>query len=439
MKIWVLWTGYVWLIQAVWLSSLWFDVTAVDIFPDKIDALNKGIPTIYENGLEELLKKTYEDINFTTDNTQLQWCDVIFLCVGTPQDQSGKTDLTYITKAAIDLQKILNGDEIVVIKSTVPVWTNQMIYDILGGENPVVSNPEFLREWLAISDFYHPDRIVLWFKNSNQENKDIVDRLDHIYKKFSQDGVAIIKTDWNTAELIKYAANSFLATKISFINEIARLSDTVWADIRDVAKAIGMDPRIGEQFLNAGIGYGWSCFPKDVKSLIHQFQDKWLQSSIIEKVDHINTTQVDYFLEKIYNIYWEDLHWKVFSIVGLAFKPDTDDLRESRALILIEKLLEKGAMLQVFDYNTKARNNFEKYAYSLNIGIKNFVPMTLTSSFDQCVQWSDALIVALEEKRILDENLEDIKLKDNIIFDWKNTIPREIAEKFGFTYHGMGC
>lgn len=437
MKIWVIWTGYVWLIQAVWLSDLWFDVTAVDIFQEKIDQLNSWIPTIYENWLEELLQKTYKNINFTTDKTTLKWCDVVFLCVWTPQDDEWKTDLTYIRQASKDLSEILNWDEIVVVKSTVPVWTNREVYEILWHKNPVASNPEFLREWLAINDFFNPDRIVLGFRENEDEK--VISKLEKIYSNFTKNNVEIFKTDWQTAELIKYAANSFLATKITFINEIARLADSVWADVRWVAKAIWMDPRVWDKFLNAWIGYGWSCFPKDVKSLIHQFSEKWLDADIIKNVDKTNTTQVNYFLDKIFNKYWNDLHWKTIAVVGLAFKPDTDDLRESRALIIVQKLLKAWAMLRVFDYNSKARENFEKYSYSLSTWIKNFIPITHTSSFEECVKGCDTLVITIEDKKILDENLWNIKLKDNTIFDWKNIIPKEEAQRLGFEYYGVWC
>ncbi len=437
MKIGVIGTGYVWLIQAVGLSDLWLDVVAVDIFQEKIDQLNNWIPTIYENWLEELLQKTYKNINFTTDKTSLKNCDVVFLCVGTPQDDTGKTDLTYIKQASKDLSKILNWDEIVVVKSTVPVGTNEMVYDILWQSNPVVSNPEFLREWLAIHDFYNPDRIVLGFKKN--EDKNVIKKLEKIYSNFEKNSVEIFKTDWQTAELIKYAANSFLATKITFINEVARLADSVGADVRDVATAIWMDPRVWNKFLNAWIWYGGSCFPKDVKSLIHQFGENWLDADIITNVDKTNTTQVNYFLDKVFKKYWNDLHWKTFGIVWLAFKPDTDDLRESRALIIVQELLKAWAMLRVFDYNKKARENFEKYSYSLSTWIKNFIPITHSNTFEECITWCNSLIITIEDKKILKENLENIKLKDNTIFDGKNIIPKQKALNLWFEYYGIGC
>ncbi len=433
MKIWVIWTGYVWLIQAVWLSDLWHEVIAIDVFQDKIDQLNKWIPTIYEDWLEELLQKTYKKIDFSIDKSKLVWCDIIFLCVGTPQDDTWKTDLTYIKQASKELSKILKWDEIIVVKSTVPVWTNEMVFDILWWKNPVASNPEFLREWLAIHDFYNPDRVVLGFKS--WEKQEVIEKLSSIYDIFKDKWAEIFRTDWQTAELIKYAANSFLATKITFINEVARLADKVWANVVDVAKAIWMDPRIGDKFLNAWIWYGWSCFPKDVKSLIHQFWENNLEWEIIKKVDETNSSQVEYFLQKIFNKYWEDLTWKTFGIMWVAFKPDTDDLRESRALIIINKLLEAWASLKVFDYNSKARENFKTYINAKELSTSRWTVKVKTyEDFSNIINEVDSLIITLEDKRILEENIENNSIKDKIIFDGKNILNRNIIKNMWINY-----
>ena len=433
MKIWVIWTGYVWLIQAVWLSDLWHEVIAIDVFQDKIDQLNKWIPTIYEDWLEELLQKTYKKIDFSIDKSKLVLCDIIFLCVGTPQDDTWKTDLTYIKQASKELSKILKWEEIIVVKSTVPVWTNEMVFDILWWKNPVASNPEFLREWLAIHDFYNPDRVVLGFKL--WEKQEVIEKLSRIYDIFADKWAEVFITDWQTAELIKYAANSFLATKITFINEVARLADKVWANVVDVAKAIWMDPRIGDKFLNAWIWYGWSCFPKDVKSLIHQFWENNLEWEIIKKVDETNSSQVEYFLQKIFNKYWEDLTWKTFGIMWVAFKPDTDDLRESRALIIINKLLEAWASLKVFDYNSKARENFKTYINAKELSTSRWsVKVKTYENFSNIINEVDSLIITLEDKRILEENIENNSIKDKIIFDGKNILNRNIIKNMWINY-----
>jgi len=432
MKIWVIWTGYVWLIQATWLAKIGFSVTAIDIFQEKIDMLNKWIPTIYENWLEDLLKETYQNINFSTNISEISWSDIIFLCVWTPQDNQWKTNLEYIKQATKDLQKLMIGNEIIVIKSTVPVWTNKEISEILENKYPIVSNPEFLREWLAIEDFFNPDRIVLGFKNN--EKQENIEKVIKTYSFFKEKNIEIVKTNWETAELIKYSANSFLATKISFINEISKIADKTWANIKDISKAIWLDPRIWDKFLNAWIGYGGSCFPKDVKSLIHQFKENNLNWKIIEAVDQVNLEQVEYFIEKILNKYNWNISGKTFWIAWIAFKPDTDDLRESRALVIIEKLLDAWAHLKVFDYNEKARENFEKYSYSLTTLIKNFIPIEVKDSFEKVTTNIDSLIIAIEDKRILDENFSKLELKDNVIFDWKNLLNKKEIEKNNIEY-----
>lgn len=433
MKISVIWTWYIWLIQSVWLSKLWFKVTSLDVFQDKINKLKSWLPTIYEDWLDELLKETYKNINFTTDKNEIIWSDIIFVCVWTPQDDDWKTDLGYVYGAIEDIKPLLNWNEIIVVKSTVPVWTNRNIFKLLWEKNPVVSNPEFLREWIAINDFFNPDRIVLGFRDD--VNQEVKDKLKNLYSFFLEKKIPIIETDWQTAELIKYAANSFLATKITFINEIARLSDSVWANVKDIAKAIGIDNRIWEKFLNAWIGYGWSCFPKDVKSLIHQFKEYNLTWEIITKVDYINHTQVDYFLDKIFKKYNNNLHGKEIAILWVAFKPDTDDLRESKWLEIIKKLLYAWAKLKVYDYNKKALDNFKSYYEWLMLSNSRwFFPIEIWDNFLNICDNSNFLVVTIEDNRILQEDFAKIKLRDNIIFDGKNILNKTEINKLGINY-----
>lgn len=425
MKISVIWTWYVWLIQAVWLADLWFEITALDVFQDKIDLLKSWVPTIYENWLEELLNKNLKNINFTTNKQEISWSDIIFLCVWTPQDEEWKTDLWYIFWACDDLKNILKWNEIIIIKSTVPVGTNKKIYDFFWWKNHIVSNPEFLREWLAIQDFFNPDRIVLWF--NKEEKEEVKQKVFDVYKYFSQKNVNILSTNWETAELIKYAANSFLATKITFINEIARLSDSVWADVKDIACAIWMDKRIWKDFLNAWIWYGWSCFPKDVKSLIHQFSENNLSWEIIKKVDETNSSQVNYFTKKIFDFYQNQLHSKTISILWVAFKPDTDDLRESKWLEIVKKLLYSWVKLKVYDYNKKALENFDKYTKWLFLAnSRGFFPIEICNNFDDLIKNSDSLVITLEDKNILKEDLNSLtNLNDKVIFDGKNILNKK--------------
>lgn len=433
MKISIIWTWYIWLIQAVWLTKMWFQITALDVFQDKIDKLNSWIPTIYEEWLDLLLKETYKNINFTTDKSNITWSDIIFICVWTPQDDTWKTDLGYVFWACEDIKQYLKWDEIIIVKSTVPVWTNKKVYELLDRKNKVVSNPEFLREWLAIKDFFAPDRIVFWFQDL--EDTKTIKKVNEVYKYFIDKNTPVLNTDWQTAELIKYAANSFLATKITFINEIARLSDQVWANIKDIANAIWMDERIWKQFLNAWIWYGWSCFPKDIKSLIHQFKENNLTWEIITKVDETNNSQVQYFLDKIFKHYNNNLHWKVISVLWVAFKPGTDDLRESKWIEIIKKLMYSWAKLRIYDYNKEALINFKRYLDWIILGNSRwFFEVLVVNSFEELVNEADSLVITLEDKNILSENLANIKLKSNIIFDWKNILNKNEVTKLGIQY-----
>lgn len=433
MKIVVLGTGYVWLIQATGLAKMGFSVTAIDVVPEKIALLQKGIPTIYEDGLDALLQESRANIDFTLDLEAVRGVDVIFLCVPTPQDSSGATDLSFIRTACESIKPLLTGSEIIVIKSTIPVWTNAMVYTLLWERNPVVSNPEFLREWVAIYDFFHPTRVILWFRD--HETPTVKEQVRSVYAYFEQKDIPILEMNWNTAELTKYAANAFLATKITFMNELARLADASGADMRQIGKALGLDPRIGSRHLSPGIGYGWSCFPKDVKSLIHQFQSYGLRGEIVEQVDAINLTQPRYFLTKILSHYHQRLQGKIFAFSGLTFKPDTDDLRESRSLDLMRLLLEQWAHLRVFDYNQKAREHFKKYQTQF----LSTSPVVLCDTFDTMLVDTDALIVTVEDPRIQDENLVWVGISDRVIFDGRNILQKELLESKWFTYYGIGC
>ncbi len=437
MKIVVLGTWYVGLIQAVWLAKIWYQVTAIDVIEEKIQLLKKGISPIYEAWLTELLHEVKDNIEFTTDKSSIPDADIVFLCVPTPQDEEGKTDLWYLRSACESIRPLLTGKEILIIKSTVPLGTNQMVYELLLKKNSIVSNPEFLREGLAVYDFFNPSRVLLGFHKDEQVTTR--EKVREVYSYFSNKNVPIIETDWGTAELTKYAANAFLAMKITFMNEIARLSDASGADIRGITHSLGLDPRIGIKHLSPGMWYGGSCFPKDVKSLIHQFHTYGLTGKIVEQVDAINDTQPEYFLSKITRFYWENLHGKVFAVSGLAFKPDTDDLRESRAIDLIKLLLDKGASLRVFDYNEKARENFKKLSYSFSVTNRSFISLELCDTFEEMISGSDALVVTLEDPRIKDENIVRDAVRDGVIFDGRNILDKESLVSKGFIYFGIGC
>ena len=425
MKIWIIWTGYVWLIQAIWLAKLGFDVVSLDIDEKKIEDLKNWIAVIYEPWLKELLAEVKENIKFTTNYKDLNDCEIIFVAVWTPQDKRWRTNKDFIHKASISIkQNLENNDKVIVIKSTVPVGTNKEVSEILGEWFEVVSNPEFLREWKAIDDFFEPDRVIVWFwKNAKEETKEKIRKL---YNYFIEKNIPYIETTWETAELIKYAANSFLATKISFINELSQLADKVGADIQELANGIWLDKRIWKSFLNAWLGYGWSCFPKDVKSLIHQFSENGLKGNIIEAVDNTNQNQLNYFLNKIENFY-DDLDWKNLLVLWLAFKPDTDDLRESRAIALIQKLQEKGAEVVWYDPLEKARENVRTFYPEINV-----IDDLQNVDFSK-INW---IIIATEYESFNDLDWENIfsKISMPVIFDGRNILDKNKIKKIGFIY-----
>ncbi len=429
MKIVVIGTWYVGLIQAVGLAKIGYQVTAVDVVEEKIALLKQGIPPIYENDLPELLQEVHGNIEFTLDKNVASGADIIFLCVPTPQDSEGKTDLSYLRSACEWLKSILTGNEIVIVKSTVPMGTNAMVYEFLGEKNSVVSNPEFLREGVAIYDFFHPSRVILGYREGESEG--IKQKVRSVYDYFKKEWVEIIEGNWQTVELIKYAANAFLATKLSFMNEVARLSDKAGADIRTITHALWTDPRIGSKHLSPGLWYGGSCFPKDVRSLMHQFASHGLHGEIIDQVDRVNSEQAVYFVSKILAYYHDNLDGKTFALSGLAFKPDTDDLRESKGIEVISLLLSHGANIRVHDYTEKARVNFMRHSLASKV--------TVCENFEDLFLWADCLIVTLEDTRIQKEDFSRLTLRDKTIFDGRNILPKEALMSLGYSYFGIGC
>lgn len=426
MKIWIIGTWYVWLIQALWLAKIGFDIICLDIDKNKINDLKNGKAVIYEPWLDNILIETKSKINFTTNYYDLNNCDIIFVAVWTPQDKRGRTNKDFIHKASISIKDNLNKGKIIVIKSTVPVWTNKEVSEILWEWFDVVSNPEFLREWKALDDFFEPDRIIVWF-DKNKKTDIAKEKIKKLYDFFIKKEIPYIETNWSTSELIKYAWNSFLATKISFINELSQLSDKVWADIEKLTIWIWLDKRIWKKFLNAWLGYGWSCFPKDIKSLIHQFQENWLGWKIISSVDQINDEQLDYFLSKIQDFY-DDISKKTFLVLWLAFKPDTDDLRESRAIALIEKLKINWANIYAYDPLEKARENTKYFYPNINVveRLENFENI-----------WDiDWIIIATEYKSFKELNWQDLKIKVSmpVIFDGRNILDKEKIINIWFIY-----
>lgn len=350
MNVAVIGTGYVGLVTGVVLSEIGHTVTCIDIDEIKMKSLKSGKSPIYEPGLDELMARNIEKnrLSFTMSHKEaFKEAEIVFIAVGTPQSESGAPDLSYIKQAAKDIALNIIRDTIVVVKSTVPVGTNDLIKTIIekhlivNARVDIVSNPEFLREGFAIHDTFHADRIVI-----GAESEVIGDKIEQLYKALN---LPIIRTNRRSAEMIKYAANAFLAVKISYINEIANLCEKVGVNVLDVADGMGMDHRIGRAFLNPGLGYGGSCFPKDTEAIAFLGRENGNPMTIIESAIKVNFRQQQLFLQKVLDYFNDDVTSKTIGILGLAFKPNTDDLREAPSIYLIEELEKRGALVKAYD------------------------------------------------------------------------------------------
>lgn len=324
-----------------------------------------------------------------------------------------------------------------VVKSTVPIGTNRILKERLKGYAlEIISNPEFLKEGVALKEFLNPERIVLGFDDNDSISREI---LDVVYKTFKEKDIPFIITNYETSEMIKYASNAFLATKISFINELSKLADKTNADIKTVAYSMGLDNRIGKKFLNAGIGYGGSCFPKDVKSLIKQFECNNINPKIMAATDNVNENQIEWFFEKIKN-YYGNLNSKRFAVLGLAFKPDTDDLRESAGIKLIELMLKEGAIIKGYDYVKKARENaYKMYTLEKSKAFYGYNVYIVDNLID-AVSKADGIIITVEDNKLNNEDWTNVfnSIGEKIIFDGKNILNKEEVKKIGFEYIGVG-
>lgn len=431
MNITVIGTGYVGLVTGVCLAETGNKVTCVDIDQQKIELLSKGIPTIYESGLEKMLQYNISQgrLSFTTDLQQaVQDALVIFLALPTPANEDGSANVSYILKAAEEIGAHINGYKVIVNKSTVPVGTADKVRNILASisahEFDVISNPEFLKEGMAIADFMKPDRIII---GTNSEKAREIMR--ELYAPYIRQGNPIYFMDERSAELTKYAANAFLATKITFMNEIAQICERVGANIDDIRLGIGADDRIGKRFLFAGIGYGGSCFPKDVQALKHIAQENEYQFKIIDAVHEVNEQQKISLLPKILSHFNENIAGKKIAFWGLAFKPNTDDIREAPALKLIEELIARGASITAYD--PEAMNNVKN---KLDNQIELFDDAYLT------LQDADALVVATEWSNFRAPDFERIAslLKSKVIFDGRNLYDLQKMKSLGFQYYSIG-
>ncbi len=431
MKIAVVGTGYVGLVTGTCFAETGNEVICVDIDQAKVNKLSNGQITIYEPGLEKLfLRNLREDrLSFTTSLEEgIKDAAIIVLALPTPQDEDGSADLKYVLGVAKHLGKILTAYKIIIDKSTVPVGTSEKVHKAIAenykGDFDVVSNPEFLREGVAVEDFMKPDRVVIG-TGSERARK----LLNDLYSPFVRQGNPIIFMDERSAELTKYAANSFLATKISFMNEIAQLCERMGADVDLVRKGIGGDERIGRRFLFPGIGYGGSCFPKDVKALARSSKEAGYDFRILDAVMSVNDQQKLHLIPKIKNYFRGDLKGKKFALWGLAFKPNTDDIREAPALYMIDALLAEGASVHAFD--PEAMKNARQ-----QIGNK----IEYAENQYDCLENADALIISTEWNEFRTPNFLKIvtALKQKVIFDGRNLFDTNAIRELGFYYECVG-
>ena len=431
MRIAMIGTGYVGLVSGACFADFGHHVTCVDKDGDKIDGLNAGRMPIWEPGLESLVKANEERgrLAFTTDlATGMEGAEAVFIAVGTPARRGdGHADLTYVFDAVRELAKVIKPGTVVVTKSTVPVGTGDRIEEILREEGvegvSVASNPEFLREGAAIADFKHPDRIVV-----GAENERAQEVLREIYRPLFLNRAPILITSRRTAELTKYAANAFLAVKISFINEIANLCEAVDADVQDVARGIGLDNRIGAKFLHAGPGYGGSCFPKDTLALLQTADLAGVDQRIVRTTVAVNDERKASMVERVVRALGGEARDKKVAILGLAFKPNTDDMREAPSIPLVNGLVERGA--QVVAYDPVARNQAEQMLDGIQ-----FADDAYAAAAD-----ADALVIVTEwdEFRALDLEQLAASMRGKLLIDLRNVYDRSEAEEAGLTYFGIG-
>jgi len=436
MKIAIVGTGYVGLVTATCLAEVGLDLICVDIDSKKIESLKQGISPIYEPGLEDMLQRNIEKkrLMFTTSLASVMSdIDVVFSAVGTPPDEDGSADLQYVLDVAHTVGKNMSKYVLVITKSTVPVGTAKLVSAAIQEELDkrgvlipfdVASNPEFLKEGDAINDFMKPDRIVCGV--NSQKAQDI---LQKIYNPFVLNGHPVIFTDISSAEMIKYAANSMLATRISFMNDIANLCELVGADINMVRQGIGSDTRIGTKFLYAGVGYGGSCFPKDVKALIKTADQYGYSLEVLKAVEQVNDRQKTVLFDKLYQYYHADLAGKRIAILGLAFKPNTDDMREAPSLVLIDKLLKANCEVLVYD-PVAMEESYRRIGNSV----------TYCNNLYETLQNADAMLLVTEwtEFRILDLYKVKELMRNPVIFDGRNIYKSEEMRQYGIDYFCIG-
>lgn len=436
MKIAIVGTGYVGLVTGTCFAEVGMNVTCIDIDQKKIDNLHKGILPIYEPGLDEMVSRNVEKkrLHFSTNLAEaIQGAEVVFIAVGTPPDEDGSADLKYVLAVASSIGEHAQHPMVVVTKSTVPVGTAEKVRGALKEqllkrqsdlEIYVASNPEFLKEGAAIEDFMKPDRIVVGVDNPKAE-----EFIRKLYKPFLMNGHPIYFMDIPSAEMTKYAANAMLATKISFMNDIANLCEIMGADVNMVRKGIGSDTRIGTKFIYPGVGYGGSCFPKDVKALIKTAKENKYNMRVLTAVEEVNENQKEVLFNKVKNHFNGNLKGKKFALWGLSFKPKTDDMREAPSLVIIEKLLKEGANVVAYDpvaMHEAQRMIGDTIAYSMDM-------------YD-CLDGADALLIVTEwpEFRVPDFDEITKRLNEKTLFDGRNIFDFQDMKKLGYSYYCVG-
>jgi UDPglucose 6-dehydrogenase len=460
MKITVFWTWYVGLVTGTCLAEVWHEVMCIDIDQKKVDDLKKWIIPIYEPGLEELVVRNHKEwrLIFSTDaKAWVEFATAIFSAVGTPPDENHKADLRFVKAVTTTVAENMTDYKVFINKSTVPVTTGDMCKQLMSEilqkrgvniELDIVSNPEFLKEWCAVKDFMVPDRIVCWIESERAKGV-----MSDIYRSFTRTDKPLMFTDIKSSEIIKYAANSFLATKISFINEIANFAEIVWANVWDISRWIGLDPRIGSKFLHAGIWYGWSCFPKDVSALIETWKEYGVDFQIIKATESVNAIQKTKPVEKLLEAFYPHcssytlqttspwfqeeeikdlLSGKTIAIWGLAFKPKTDDIRDAPSIDVINKLLSLWVdKVQAFD--PVAMSNMSRE-------FENEAKVLFTARNYDALKSADALIVLTEWDEFRNPDFDKISdlMVGDIIIDWRNIWNKQSMLKKWFNYIWIG-
>ena len=432
MNISVIGTGYVGLVSGVCFAEMGNKVTCIDIDEKKVQTMRDGKSPIYEPGLEPMMQRNIEDkrVQFSTGYDSISNAKAVFMAVGTPSGDDGNADLKYLYAALDSLVPHIEDNLIVVLKSTVPIGTGDAVNNYLKERTNktyhIVNNPEFLKEGSAVDDFMKPERVII-----GTDNDYAFKVMEELYEPFNRQINRMVKTSNLSAEVIKYAANCFLATKISFMNEIAQLCDKTGADVTEVRKGIATDSRIGSQFLYPGPGYGGSCFPKDVKALIYRANQLGLDFKIVTATEEVNKKQKYYMYEKL-KAHFSDLGGKTIAIWGTAFKANTDDIRETPAQYIVEELTKDGA--QVKFYDPEAASNFEVMAK------ENSLNATRCQKKYDCLEGADALLVLTEWKEFRAPDFEEIKQRLNqpILFDGRNLYNTKHVLEEGFTYYAVG-